>query len=88
MPSKAIYGPRNGSYSKDSAATPLQICSGPVSVYNIHTHDQASLGLGPATNVSLGAANRTVASQPISMKGQERVNLAHWVAGAELRSTA
>ena len=46
---------------------------------------EATVGAGLGANVLVGGSNRTVALQPVSVQGQEGLNLAVGVAGIELR---
>ena len=46
---------------------------------------EATVGVGLGANVLLGGSNRTVALQPVSVSGQQGLNLAAGVAGLELR---
>jgi hypothetical protein len=46
---------------------------------------EATVGVGLGANVLVGGSNRTVSLQPISVQGQEGLNLAVGVTGLELR---
>jgi Protein of unknown function (DUF992) len=46
---------------------------------------EATVGAGVGVNALIGGSNRTVMLQPVSVQGQEGLNLAVGVAGLDLR---
>jgi hypothetical protein len=69
----AVYAPSNRRF-------------GALAGHYIGASAEATVGAGVGANVLVGGSNRTISLQPVSVQGQEGLNVAAGVTGLELRA--